>query len=148
MLLFLTLSFVLLSGCTEDIRYGNQINSQNVMDASRTQNTIIDDIVLNAQPIFSMITNGEANTFTLSQLEGYLSQEMDRTQKAIQTLERYRQPNMVDQEVERTIMALSNYKSSLLFLREAVKKGQGHEEEMKQFITALNTLQSSRYIKP
>lgn len=137
-----------LTGCEENFRYGDQVNSQNMMDASRVQNEIINDTVRNANPILSLLMNGEANTFTRSQLEGLLTTEMERTQDALERLEKYRQPDHLEDEITQTFQALANYKSSLLFLREKIKTDADYAEEEKQFIAALNTLQSSHFVKP
>ncbi|MBL4952142.1 hypothetical protein JK635_07945 [Neobacillus sp. YIM B02564] len=144
----LAMSISLLGGCSEQLRYGEQINSQNVIDTSRTQDEVVADILRNANPIMSILMNGETNTFSEAQLESMLTTEMERTQKAINKLEQYRQPDSLNRETKQTFQALVNYKSALLFLRERVKKGEPADAEVKQLVEAINILQSSHFVKP
>lgn len=148
-LLFIPLAVsILLTGCAEDLRYGEQINSQTIQDASHTQNEIIQNVVNNAQPILSILMNGEGNAFAKSQLETLLTNEMSHVQEGINKLESYRQPDFAEDRVNEGLQALVNYKSAILFLREAHKKGEDVSDEEKNLIMAINQLTAATYVKP
>lgn len=139
---------LVLAGCGEELRYGDTINAQTTLDASRTQNAIVMDVLRNSNKIMSLLTQ-EPSVFSLSQLEAALTEEMERTQEAMNRLEKFRQPRHLEDEFGQTFQALSNYKSALLFLREAVREGRSDiEAEKAQLINAISTLQSAHYVQP
>ncbi|MFE8700977.1 hypothetical protein ACFYKX_10145 [Cytobacillus sp. FJAT-54145] len=139
---------LLLGGCEDALRYGEQINSQNVLDASRQNDAIVADIVKNGNAIQALLFTSDANTFNRTKLDGLLTSEMDRTQEAILKLENYRQPDSLQDETLQTFNALVNYKSALMFLREKFKSGESYAEEEKQYIAALAELTAAHYSKP
>lgn len=141
------LGSLFLAGCGDHRGY-EQINTQTHIDAARTNDKIIVDILRNSNTIMSMVMNMDGNAFTKSKLEGLLDQEIDRTQQAINELVSHLAPDALNDEKKQTFEALVNYKSALFFLRDTIRSGQDSEQEMKQFIDAVNYLQSSFYVKP